>query len=71
MSDSDNDEFTPKDKTVGNESSNKIQTDSIFLRDNINRFDEQLFLDNVQQFSRYTSLYHFNSHLIIYFYNLL
>jgi len=54
MSDSRNDEPTPKDKTVGNESSKNIKTDSIFLRDNINRFDEQLFLDNVQQFSRYT-----------------
>jgi len=53
MSDADN-EFTPKGKTVGNESPKKIQTDSIFLRDNINRFNKQLFLDNIQQFSRYT-----------------
>lgn len=49
-------EFTPKNETIDQEISKKIQIDSIFLRDNINRFNEQLFLDNIQQFSRYTSV---------------
>lgn len=53
--DSDN-EFTSKDKTIGEECSKKNRTHSIFLQDNINRFNKQLFLDNIQQFSRYTSV---------------
>lgn len=48
--------FTPKDETTGKESSKKNRLHSIFLKDNINRFNEQLFLDNIQQFSRYSSV---------------
>lgn len=55
MMDSDN-EFTPKDKTIDEESSKKNRTHSIFLEDNINLFNKQLFLDNIQQFSRYISM---------------
>jgi hypothetical protein len=49
-------EFTPIDEIIGNENSKNIRTDSIFLQDNINRFNKQLFQDNIQQFLRYTSV---------------
>ncbi|KAF0764650.1 Uncharacterized protein FWK35_00023595 [Aphis craccivora] len=47
-------EFTQINKTIDTENSKNIKNDSIFLQDNINRFNEQLFQDNTQQFSRYT-----------------
>jgi hypothetical protein len=48
-----NDEYSPHDKTIGEENSETNQNDLIFLRDNINRFSKQLFKKFAQQFSRY------------------
>jgi len=47
-------EFTQINKTIDTEKSKNIRNDSSFLQDNINRFNDQLFQDNIQQFSRYT-----------------
>lgn len=61
-------EFTQINKTIGTEKSKNISTDSIFLEDNINRFNNQLFQDNIQQFSRYTLIpfkYSFKNVLIL------
>lgn len=45
----------PKNNTTDNKvDAVKIQIDSIFLRENINKFSEQLFQKNVKLFSRYT-----------------
>lgn len=44
---------SPKDKTVGAKVSRKIQFESVFLQENINRFSERLFKENAKLFSRY------------------
>jgi len=61
-------EFSQINKTIDTEKSKNIRTDTIFLQDNINRFNNKLFQDNIQQFSRYTFIpfkYSFKNVLIL------
>lgn len=43
---------SPKDKTVNKKVNKKIQFESVFLQENINRFSEKLFKENTRIFSR-------------------
>lgn len=46
-------EGSSNEKKMGKEISQKNLIDSIFLRENINQFSDQLFRENTKKFSRY------------------